>query len=301
MSNIDLDKLITESRNIRTLDIDKASTLEMVTLMNNEDKLVPLAVESELPNIAEAIDKIVDRIERGGRLIYIGAGTSGRLGILDASECPPTYGVSSELVQGIIAGGYEAIFKAKEGAEDSKEVAVKDLKEKNLSELDVVVGLAASGRTPYVIGGLEYANKVNAYTISISCTYKSELSKISKTTISPIVGAEVVTGSTRLKAGTAQKLVLNMLSTGAMIKLGKVYSNLMIDVKPTNEKLVERAKRIIQEATECSREVAEKYFEESNRDVKVAIFMITANKSKEESQKILEKYKNNILKSIKNI
>ena len=218
MSKIILDKLTTESRNKDTLNIDKVSTLEMVKIINNEDKKVALAVESELPQIAEAIDGIVERINRGGRLIYIGAGTSGRLGILDASECPPTYGVSEELVQGIIAGGKEAIFRAKEGAEDSKELAVEDLKNKSLSENDIVVGLAASGRTPYVIGGLEYANIIGALTISVTCNGNSEVSKVAQISIAPVVGAEVVTGSTRLKSGTAQKLVLNMLSTGTMIR-----------------------------------------------------------------------------------
>ena len=206
-----LEKLTTESRNENTLNIDKVSTLEMVKIINNEDKKVAFAVENELENIAKAIDGIVDRINRGGRLIYIGAGTSGRLGILDASECPPTYGVSEELVQGIIAGGKEAIFRAKEGAEDSEELAITDLKDKSLSENDVIVGLAASGRTPYVIGGLKYANDIGALTISVTCNGDSEVSKVAQISIAPIVGAEVVTGSTRLKAGTAQKLVLNML------------------------------------------------------------------------------------------
>lgn len=253
-----LEKLTTESRNENTLNIDKVSTLEMVKIINNEDKKVAFAVENELENIAKAIDGIVDRINRGGRLIYIGAGTSGRLGILDASECPPTYGVSEELVQGIIAGGKEAIFRAKEGAEDSEELAITDLKDKSLSENDVIVGLAASGRTPYVIGGLKYANDIGALTISVTCNGDSEVSKVAQISIAPIVGAEVVTGSTRLKAGTAQKLVLNMLSTGTMIKLGKVYGNLMVDVKATNEKLVERAKRIVCEATGVERGQAEK-------------------------------------------
>ena len=249
MKKIDLEKLTTESRNQNTLNIDKVSTLEMVKMINDEDKKVAVAVEAELPRIAEAIDEIVIRLHKGGRLIYIGAGTSGRLGILDASECPPTYGVSEELVQGVIAGGKEAIFRAKEGAEDSKELAVTDLKNKNITENDVIVGLAASGRTPYVIGGLEYANEIGAMTISITCNADSEVSKAAKISIAPVVGAEVVTGSTRLKSGTAQKLVLNMLSTGTMIKLGKVYGNLMVDVRATNEKLVERAKRIVCEAT----------------------------------------------------
>lgn len=301
MDKLDLSNLTTESRNQNTLDIDKVSTIEMVKKINNEDKKVAEAVEKELPQIAEAIDGIVDRIHKGGRLIYMGAGTSGRLGILDASECPPTYGVSEELVQGLIAGGHEAIFRAKEGAEDSKELAVNDLKDKDLNSNDIVVGLAASGRTPYVIGGLEYANQIGALTISITCNKDSDVSKTSKIAISPVVGAEVITGSTRLKAGTAQKLVLNMLSTGTMIKLGKVYGNLMVDVRATNEKLVERAKRIVCEATNVSTEEATKYLEETKFDVKLAIFMILSGLNKEKAEEKLVKNKGYIAKALENI
>lgn len=301
MDKLDLSNLTTESRNQNTLDIDKVSTIEMVRKINNEDKKVAEAVEKELPQIAEAIDGIVDRIHKGGRLIYMGAGTSGRLGILDASECPPTYGVSEELVQGLIAGGHETIFRAKEGAEDSKELAVNDLKDKDLNSNDIVVGLAASGRTPYVIGGLEYANQIGALTISITCNKDSDVSKTSKIAISPVVGAEVITGSTRLKAGTAQKLVLNMLSTGTMIKLGKVYGNLMVDVRATNEKLVERAKRIVCEATNVSTEEATKYLEETKFDVKLAIFMILSGLNKEKAEEKLVKNKGYIAKALENI
>lgn len=301
MKKIDLEKLTTESRNQNTLNIDKVSTLEMVKLINNEDKKVAEAVEAELPRIAEAIDEIAIRMNKGGRLIYIGAGTSGRLGILDASECPPTYGVSEELVQGVIAGGHEAIFRAKEGAEDSKELALEDLKNKKITENDIIVGLAASGRTPYVIGGLEYANEVGAMTIAITCNAGSEVSKAAKISIAPVVGPEVVTGSTRLKSGTAQKLVLNMLSTGTMIKLGKVYGNLMVDVRATNEKLVERAKKIVCEATGVTREEAGKYLEETNSDVKLSIFMILSKLEKEEARKVLEKNKGYIAEALKNI
>ncbi|BFK82485.1 N-acetylmuramic acid 6-phosphate etherase [Clostridium baratii] len=301
MDKLGLSNLTTESRNQNTLDIDKVSTIEMVRKINNEDKKVAEAVEKELPQIAEAIDGIVDRIHKGGRLIYMGAGTSGRLGILDASECPPTYGVSEELVQGLIAGGHEAIFRAKEGAEDSKELAVNDLKDKDLNSNDIVVGLAASGRTPYVIGGLEYANQIGALTISITCNKDSDVSKTSKIAISPVVGAEVITGSTRLKAGTAQKLVLNMLSTGTMIKLGKVYGNLMVDVRATNEKLVERAKRIVCEATNVSTEEATKYLEETKFDVKLAIFMILSGLNKEKAEEKLVKNKGYIAKALENI
>ncbi|MDU5111569.1 MAG: N-acetylmuramic acid 6-phosphate etherase [Clostridium sp.] len=301
MKKIDLEKLTTESRNQNTLNIDKVSTLEMVKMINNEDKKVAEAVEAELPRIAEAIDEIAIRMNKGGRLIYIGAGTSGRLGILDASECPPTYGVSEELVQGVIAGGHEAIFRAKEGAEDSKELALEDLKNKKITENDIIVGLAASGRTPYVIGGLEYANEVGAMTIAITCNAGSEVSKAAKISIAPVVGPEVVTGSTRLKSGTAQKLVLNMLSTGTMIKLGKVYGNLMVDVRATNEKLVERAKKIVCEATGVTREEAGKYLEETNSDVKLSIFMILSKLEQEEARKVLENSKGYIAEALKNI
>ena len=270
-------------------------------MKNNEDKKVALAVEKELVKIAEAIDGIVSGMQKGGRLIYIGAGTSGRLGILDASECPPTYGVSEELVQGIIAGGTEAIFRAKEGAEDSKELAIEDLKSKNITENDTIVGLAASGRTPYVIGGLEYANKIGALTVSITCNANSEVAKVSKVSIAPVVGAEVVTGSTRMKAGTAQKLVLNMLSTGTMIKLGKVYGNLMVDVRATNKKLVERAKKIVCEATGVDREVAEKVLKETNYDVKLSILMILTGLDINEAKEKLTQNKGYIAKAMETI
>ncbi|WP_426350114.1 N-acetylmuramic acid 6-phosphate etherase [Alloiococcus sp. CFN-8] len=296
---IDLSKLVTEKRNPNTVNIDKVSTLEMVTMINNEDKLVALAVEKELETIAKAVDVIAEAFEKGGRLIYSGAGTSGRLGILDASECPPTYGVSAELVQGIIAGGKEAIFKAKEGAEDSKELCVEDLKAIDFSEKDVLVGLAASGRTPYVIGGLEYAKEIGAATVAVTCNPDSELSHIADLSIAPVVGPEVVTGSTRMKAGTAQKLVLNMLSTGAMIKTGKVFGNLMVDVRATNKKLVERAKGIVIEATGASREAAEKVLEETAYNVKLSILMLLAEVSKEEGEKLLKDANGHISKALK--
>ena len=301
MNTIKLENLTTESRNSSSLNIDKVSTLDMVKIINNEDKKVALAVEKELVKIAEAIDGIVSGMQKGGRLIYIGAGTSGRLGILDASECPPTYGVSEELVQGIIAGGTEAIFRAKEGAEDSKELAIEDLKSKNITENDTIVGLAASGRTPYVIGGLEYANKIGALTVSITCNANSEVAKVSKVSIAPVVGAEVVTGSTRMKAGTAQKLVLNMLSTGIMIKLGKVYGNLMVDVRATNKKLVERAKKIVCEATGGDREVAEKVLKETNYDVKLSILMILTGLDINEAKEKLTQNKGYIAKAMETI
>ncbi|WP_297639568.1 N-acetylmuramic acid 6-phosphate etherase [uncultured Clostridium sp.] len=301
MEKIDLERLITESRNENTINIDKVSTIEMIKLINDEDKKVAYAVEKELENIAKAIDGIVDRIKVGGRLIYIGAGTSGRLGILDASECPPTYGVSEDLVKGIIAGGNEAIFRAKEGAEDSKELAVEDLKINKISNKDTIVGLAASGRTPYVVGGLEYANEVGALTISITCNSESEVAKNAKISIAPIVGAEAITGSTRLKAGTAQKLVLNMISTGSMIKLGKVFGNLMVDVKSTNKKLMERAKRIVVQATGISMEEATVILEKTEYDVKLSIFMIISELEKDEAKERLEKNAGYITKALSEI
>ena len=298
---LNLKSLTTESRNQNTLDIDRVSTIEMVKKINDEDKKVAEAVEKELPQIAEAIDGIVERLKKGGRLIYIGAGTSGRLGILDASECSPTYGVSEELVQGVIAGGQEAIFRAQEGAEDSEELAINDLKEKNITKLDVIVGLAASGRTPYVIGGLEYANEIGALTISVTCNANSLVANTAQIAISPVVGPEVVTGSTRLKSGTAQKLVLNMLSTGSMIKLGKVYGNLMVDVQSTNEKLVERAKKIVSEATGVDTDIAAEYLNETKSNVKLAIFMILSKLNLEEAKNKLEKHDGYIAKALNDL
>ena len=243
--------LTTEQRNAASANIDKVSTLEMLKIINDEDKKVAAAVEKVLPQIARAVDLIAEKISKGGRLFYIGAGTSGRLGVLDASECPPTFGVSNELVQGIIAGGNYALTNAVEGAEDDKNLAVENLREKNFSAADVLVGIAASGRTPYVISAVEYAKKIGAANIGVSCVENSALAKIVDIEITPVTGAEVVTGSTRMKAGTATKMVLNMLTTGAMIRLGKVYGNLMVDVRATNEKLRDRAKRIVIAATGC--------------------------------------------------
>ena len=298
---INLNGLVTENRNINTMDIDKISTVEMLEKINNEDKNVPLAVKKEIPQIAELIEKAVERMRKGGRIIYIGAGTSGRLGVLDASECPPTYGVEPELVQGVIAGGEEAMFKAKEGAEDSEELAVLDLKERNLNKNDIVIGIAASGRTPYVIGALKFAKENGALTASISCNKNSPIAKEADIEIAPVVGAEVLTGSTRMKSGTAQKLVLNMISTGVMIKLGKVYENLMVDVKATNAKLVERSKKIVMEATGVSREEAENKLNDTGFDVKLSIFIILSGLNKSEAKEILEKNSGYIAKALQEI
>lgn len=244
--------LTTEQRNSASENIDKVSTAEMVKIMNDEDKKVALAVEKVLPEIANAIDIIAQKISNGGRIFYIGAGTSGRLGVLDAAECPPTFGVAADLVQGIIAGGSAALTNAIEGAEDDTTAAAVELAERNFNAADVLIGIATSGRTPYVLGGIEHAKKIGAVTIGVSCVENSALAEIVDIAINPITGAEVVTGSTRLKAGTATKMILNMLTTGAMIRLGKVYGNLMVDVRATNEKLRDRAKRIVIAAANCT-------------------------------------------------
>ncbi|MBE6072943.1 MAG: N-acetylmuramic acid 6-phosphate etherase [Selenomonas ruminantium] len=270
---IQLNQLTTERRNPQTAHIDELDTLAMATLINNEDQTVPLAVASELPQIAAAIDLIADRLRCGGRLIYIGAGTSGRLGILDAVECPPTYGTDPDLVQGLIAGGLPAIFKAQEGAEDNPQLARHDLEKISFTDKDVLVGIAASGRTPYVIGGLSYARERGAATIAVSCSAVSAIAGLADIAITPVTGPEAITGSTRMKAGTAQKLVLNMLSTGTMIKLGKVYGNLMVDVKTSNLKLEERARRIVMEAADCTREDAIAALDAANGNAKLAILL----------------------------
>lgn len=295
---INLNAMVTEGRNKNSMNIDTLSTLELVKIINEEDKKVAVAVEAELNNVAKSIDKIVDSFKNGGRLIYIGAGTSGRLGILDASECPPTYGTSPEMVIGIIAGGEKAILKAVENAEDNEELCVEDLKKINFNKKDILVGIAASGRTPYVMGGLKYANNLGATTVGISCNPDSIIAKTAIIAISPIVGPEVVTGSSRMKAGTAQKLILNMLTTGSMIKMGKVYSNLMVDVEATNLKLVERQGKIVVDATGCSKEEAEIALSKCDRHCKTAIFMILSDKNVEEAQEILKRNEGYIRKAL---
>lgn len=282
-----LSSLISEDRNPDTMDIDLLSSFEIVERLNAQDKQVPLAVEKVLPSIAIAIDMITNAFKVGGRLIYLGAGTSGRLGVLDASECPPTFGVPPDMVIGLIAGGKPAMFAAQEGAEDSLTQAEEDLKDINFSEKDILVGVAASGRTPYVVAGLKYANSIGATTIGLSCNPQSAVANEAQFDISPVVGPEALTGSTRLKSGTAQKLVLNMLSTASMIRLGKSYQNLMVDVKATNEKLLARAARIVMQATECNQEVAQQLLEETNYDVKLAILMLLTGLDKEPAQKQL--------------
>ncbi|HHW58472.1 MAG TPA: N-acetylmuramic acid 6-phosphate etherase [Clostridia bacterium] len=294
-----LEELITEGRNPDTMDIDRLSTIDMLKKINNEDKKVAFAVEKVIPSIAEAIDKIVEKMKKGGRLIYIGAGTSGRIGILDASECPPTFGVDPGLVVGIIAGGDRAIRNAIESAEDDMKAGRQDLININLTSNDSVVGITASGRTPYVIGGLQYAKEIGALTVGLFCNKNESISNIVDVMITPVVGPEVIMGSTRMKAGTAQKLVLNMISTGAMIKLGKVYSNLMVDLQPNNEKLIERARRMVKLATGANEELIEKTLQETNYNVKLAILMIVADVNKEEAKKLLSLADGYIAEAIK--
>ena len=298
---MNLSEMVTESRNKNSMDIDMKNTMEIVKIINDEDKKVALAVEKELGKIAEAVDRIADAFMNDGRLIYVGAGTSGRLGILDASECPPTYGTDSEMVKGLIAGGIEAVFHAVEDAEDSKEFCVTDLKNINFSKKDILVGIAASGRTPYVIGGMEYAEKIGALTIGISCNPQGPLAKVASIAISPLVGPEVITGSSRMKAGTAQKLVLNMLTTSAMIKIGKVYGNLMVDVEATNEKLVKRQNSIVREATGVCEEEAEEALNKCGRHCKTAIFMILSGLDEVEARKVLDENKGFIRKALESL
>ena len=267
----DLGQLTTEARNPRTLDLDNLTALEIAKLINAEDEKVALAVGDVAESIALAIDVIANRLTRGGRLIYVGAGTSGRLGVLDAVECPPTFNTDPEMVVGLIAGGPEGLVRAVEGAEDSKEMGREDLQRLKLCELDVVVGIAASGRTPFVIGALDYAREKGAYAIGFSCNQDAELIKHADLNIIPIVGPEVLSGSTRLKAGTATKMVLNMLTTGAMVRMGKTFSNLMVDVRATNIKLTERATRIVTELTGCAPSDSSGLLERCDGEVKTAI------------------------------
>ena len=271
---IDLSVLVTESRNKETMGLDQMTPLEIVAIMNREDGKAVEAVGEVLPQIARAIAWCTDSLKQKGRIIYMGAGTSGRLGVLDAVECPPTFGVSPDVVVGLMAGGSAAFVKAVEGAEDSQTMGEEDLKEIHLSPADIVIGLAASGRTPYVIYGLRYAKKIGCRTVAVSCNRDSEIGKEADLTIEPVPGPEVLTGSTRLKAGTVQKMVLNMISTGSMVGIGKVYQNLMVDVVQTNMKLITRAENIVMTATGCTREEARDSLEEAEGSVKLAITMI---------------------------
>lgn len=293
-----LENLTTEARNEKTMNLDEMSIVEFLTTMNKEDEKVAKAVNDEIPSIAKAVEEIIEVKKQGGRLIYIGAGTSGRIGLLDAVECPPTFGTNPEEVLGLMAGGEKAFIKAVEGAEDSKDLGKEDLQNIGLTNGDIVVGIAASGRTPYVIGALEYARSIGAPTVAVSCNKGSDIGRIADISIEVVAGPEVLTGSTRLKAGTAQKLICNMLSTASMVGVGKVYGNLMVDVQLTNEKLVERAKRIVMEATSCTYDTAEEYLEKTNSNSKLAIVMILTGLSYEESLQRLEKTKGFVRQAI---
>ena len=285
-----LSTLITEQRNPNSMNVDSLSALEIVQLMNEEDKQVPLAIEKCLPQIAQAVECIVDAFQQDGRLVYIGAGTSGRLGVLDASECPPTFGVSPEMVKGIIAGGERALRHPIEGAEDSKAQAVVDLQTIHFSSKDVLVGIAASGRTPYVIGALEYAKSLGSVTVSIASNPNSAMANIVDIAIDTVVGSEVLTGSSRLKSGTAQKLVLNMLTTASMILMGKCYQNLMVDVQASNEKLKARAIRIVMQATDCDKAIAEETLKQADQNAKLAIMMLLSGLDRAQAEALLEKH-----------
>lgn len=295
-----LSKMITEQRNPNSMNIDQLSALELVKVINQEDKQVPLAVEKCLAQIAQAVEKIVQAFQNGGRLVYIGAGTSGRLGVLDASECPPTYGVSSEMVVGIIAGGERALRHPIEGAEDNTEQGKAALQAVNFSQKDVLVGIAASGRTPYVIGALEYAKSLGATTVSIASNPNSAMAQIAEIAIDTVVGPEILTGSSRMKSGTAQKLVLNMLTTASMVMIGKCYSNLMVDVQASNEKLKARAIKIVMEATECDRTVAENTLKIAENNAKLAIMMILSNSDKTTAEQLLSKHHGKLRQALVN-
>ncbi|KRN98763.1 N-acetylmuramic acid 6-phosphate etherase [Companilactobacillus kimchiensis] len=296
---MDIKKLSTESQNPATTDLDEMNAKEIVTIMNHEDQKVSLAIEKELPQIAIAVEKIANSFKIGGRLFYIGAGTSGRLGVLDAAECVPTFGIDPELVQGLIAGGSKAMTLAVEGAEDNAELGASDLKARQLTDKDVVVGIAASGRTPYVVGGLDYAKSVKADTIALSCNNDAVISQHADTKIEVVVGPEVLSGSTRLKSGTAQKMVLNMLSTAAMVRIGKTYGNLMVDVKPTNKKLVQRSLNIITEVTGVTEDVALKVLKRADYSVKDAIVMISQHMDKAAAEQKLSESNGFVRQAIK--
>lgn len=294
-----LSTLITEQRNPNSMHVDSLSALEIVRLMNEEDKQVPVAIEKCLPQIAQAVERIVAAFQQGGRLVYIGAGTSGRLGVLDASECPPTFGVSPEMVKGIIAGGERALRHPIEGAEDSKAQAVVDLQTIQFSSKDVLVGIAASGRTPYVIGALEYAKSLGSVTVSIASNPNSAMANIVDIAIDTVVGPEVLTGSSRLKSGTAQKLVLNMLTTASMILMGKCYQNLMVDVQASNEKLKARAIRIVMQATDCDKALAEETLKQADQNAKLAIMMILSRLDRSQAEALLEKHQGKLQLTLK--
>ncbi|WP_028596343.1 N-acetylmuramic acid 6-phosphate etherase [Paenibacillus assamensis] len=292
-------ELTTEQQNENTRDIDLKSTIEMLTLINQEDSKVPSIIASIIPVIAESADAIVASFQAGGRLFYFGAGTSGRLGILDASECPPTYGTDPEMIQGIIAGGNEAVYRAIEGAEDSKDLGIRDVDSHHIQANDVVIGIAASGRTPYVLGAMERAKQLGATVIGISNNENTPMKPLAKYMIEAVVGPETILGSTRMKSGTAQKLILNMLTTTSMIRMGKVYDNLMVDLNPSNYKLISRAKRLVQMATAADNETVEHAYEQANGHVKLAIVMIVLNVSAADATRLLDQAKGYVREAVK--
>lgn len=289
-----LSQLETERRNTRTSELDILATSELLQVLHQENHAVPSAIDPILPTLVELVDKIAERLQVGGRIIYVGAGTSGRLGILDASECPPTFGVSPDMVQGIIAGGHKALVSSIEGAEDNSEQGKNDLAERNPDDRDTVIGIAASGRTPYVIGALDFARSRGCITAGIANVSNSALAQHVDYVLEAVTGSEPLTGSTRMKAGTAQKLILNLISTSVMVRIGKVYQNLMVDVKATNEKLKHRAVRIVQEATSASREICEEALEKSDWHAKTAIVSILLNTSAERATELLEQSKGHL-------
>ncbi|WP_223592436.1 N-acetylmuramic acid 6-phosphate etherase [Neobacillus bataviensis] len=293
-----LESLTTEKSNLQTINLDTMNTYDILSIMNDEDTSVPTVIRGQISQIERLVKRVISSFQAGGRLIYVGAGTSGRLGILDAAECPPTFSTPPELVQGLIAGGTSAIQVAVEGAEDNEAMGRQDLQALTITSKDTIVGIAASGRTPYVVGAMRYANEIGAATGSISCNKDAAISEYADIAIEVVTGPEVLTGSTRLKAGTAQKLVLNMISTASMIGIGKVYKNLMVDMKPTNQKLIERSKRIIMDATEADYETASRTFDESGQHVKTAIVMILANCDAASARKKLAEHGGWIRKSV---
>ncbi|MEQ4530668.1 MAG: N-acetylmuramic acid 6-phosphate etherase [Mixta sp.] len=297
--SLDLSRMITESRNPASENIDELTTEAMLRVINNEDQKVALAVGAIVPQIAQAVDAIAAAFQQGGRLIYSGAGTSGRLGILDASECPPTFGTPREQVVGLIAGGHKAILQAVENAEDNSEMGAADLQAIEFNERDVLVGIAASGRTPYVLGALDYAKRQGAVTVALTCNPDSEMARVAQIALTPVVGPEVVTGSSRMKAGTAQKLVLNMLTTGAMIRSGKVFGNLMVDVEATNQKLVQRQINIVRQATDCSAETAQAALADCHGHCKTAILMVLAQLSAQEAAALLAQHQGFIRQALR--
>lgn len=296
-----LELLTTESRNEQSMQIDTANPIDILRIMNEQDQLVALAVKEVLPDVEAAVQFVFESFKNGGRLIYLGAGTSGRLGVLDAVECPPTFSTNPEMVQGIIAGGERAFLKAVEGAEDQPDLGVSDLKELGLTKHDTVIGIAASGRTPYVIGALRYARSIGAKTVALSCNKNAAISQVADQSIEVIVGPEVLTGSTRLKAGTAHKMILNMISTSSMILLGKAYENLMVDVHVSNQKLKERAIGIIRKITGVSYQQALETLEASDLQVKTAIVMIQTNTNKQEAEQLLAEANGYVKKAIQNV